>query len=529
MTDLFNRDTQLQMMHDATVTWDVLVIGGGATGLGIAMDAVCRGYKTILLERFDFAKGTSGRTTKLIHGGVRYLAQGDIRMVREASIERGLLCRNAPHLVRDQQFIIPVYNYSDLIKYTTGLKVYDWISGRMSLGSSHLLSKKRTLEALPGIRSKGLLGGVLYHDAQFDDARLAINLAQSIVIKGGCALNYVRVISLLKNEAGKLCGVVAKDEETGQSYEIEAKAVINATGVFVDEVLRMDLPNAEKTVCVSQGVHLVFDKNLFPSVNAMMIPQTSDGRVLFALPWYGHVIMGTTDTAVDEALPEPKALDEEVEFILDNAGAYLTAPISRKDVQSVFAGLRPLAAPGTGRKKTKEISRHHRILVSSSGLFTMLGGKWTTYRKMGEDMVGSVEKNLKWNHRKSVTGDMPLHGYKAHVELDDPFHFYGSDAAFIRESLHQGEWLSESLHIHEMQLHWAVKNEMCRSVEDFLSRRTRALLLDAKESIRICPAAARIMSMLLQRDKTWMQDQTSQFSNLAQNYLLKESIVSFVH
>ena len=520
-----DRELQLQRVADTSVIWDVLVIGGGATGLGIALDAVARGYKTLLVEGADFAKGTSSRSTKLVHGGVRYLAQGDVKLVREASIERGLLCRNAPHLVRNQTFIIPVYNFWDRLKYTVGLKLYDWISGKLTLGSSIFISRKKTLQALPGIKSKGLLGGVLYHDGQFDDSRLAINLAQSIIDNGGCATNYTKVTGLLKNKTGIIEGAIVKDIETNTSYGVKAKAVINATGVFVDDILQMDNSAAGKTICVSQGVHLVLDKKFYPSEHALMIPETSDGRVLFAVPWHDKVVVGTTDTPVQEASPEPKPLEEEIKFILETASNYLAVKPQRSDVLSVFAGLRPLAAPKDGEQKTKEISRSHKIIVSPSSLFTILGGKWTTYRKMGEDMVNYIEKHLHWQHKKTTTASMHIHGYENGVNWDDPFYFYGSDASAIKERINgtANQWISENLKIHEMQVRWAVENEMARTVEDVLSRRTRALLLDAKESVRICREVARVMATALGKDDEWIEKEVTEYTRLAQQYILKQN------
>jgi glycerol-3-phosphate dehydrogenase len=519
------REILLRKLADTSVTYDVIVIGGGATGLGIAMDAVSRGYKTLLLEGSDFAKGTSSRSTKLVHGGVRYLAQGDIRLVREASIERGLLCRNAPHLVKNQTFIIPVYNYWDTLKYTIGLKLYDWISGRLTLGSSIFISRKKTLEAIPGVKTKGLKGGVLYHDGQFDDSRLAINLVQSIVENGGLAINYIKVTGLLKNKEHKICGVIAEDMENHVSFNLQGKSVINATGVFVDDILSMDNPSQVKTICVSQGVHLVLDKKFYPSHHALMIPETSDGRVLFAVPWHDKVVLGTTDTPVEKASLEPTALEKEISFILETASSYLLHKPQRSDVLSVFAGLRPLAAPKQGQQKTKEISRSHKIVVSPSNLFTILGGKWTTYRKMGEDMLNRVEKHLHWDHIKTSTASMPIHGSLEKVNWDDPFYFYGSDALQIQQRINgtANTWISESLKIHEMQVRWAVEKEMARTVEDVLSRRTRALLLNAKESIRICPVVANIMAKSLGRDQQWIDNEIMEYTKLAQQYILKQN------
>ena len=503
--------------------WDLLVIGGGATGLGIALEASSRGYKTLLVEQADFAKGTSSRSTKLVHGGVRYLAQGDVRLVREASIERGLLLRNAPHLVRNQTFIIPVYNYWDRLKYTIGLKIYDWIAGRLSLGPSSFISRKKTIEQLPNIKQQGLIGGVLYHDGQFDDSRLAINLVQSIYENGGSALNYIKVTGLRKDENGQVNGAILQDTENGNTCTVNAKTVINATGVFVDDILHMDNPRASKSVCVSQGVHIVLDKKFFPSGHALMIPSTSDGRVLFAVPWHNKVVVGTTDTPVEVATMEPVALEKEISFILNTAAQYFTGKPQRADVLSVFAGLRPLAAPQNGEQKTKEISRSHKIIVSSSKLFTMLGGKWTTFRKMGEDMLDRVEKELKWEHRKSVTSSLRLHGYTKNVNSSEAFSFYGSDAGALKGLMNGNahNWISEELQIHEAQVLWAVKYEMARTVEDVLSRRTRALLLDARESMRIAPQVAEIMAGALNKDETWVQQQVQAYKRVAEKYVLQ--------
>ncbi len=512
----------LRQLADPTRAWDILVIGGGATGLGIALDAVSRGYRTLLIEQADFAKGTSSRSTKLVHGGVRYLAQGDIKLVREASIERGLLYRNAPHLVRDQTFIVPVYSFWEKLKYTIGLKLYDRIAGRLRLGPSVFVSRQEVLEKIPGIKPGGLKGGILYHDGQFDDARLAINLMQSIWDNGGTAVNYLRVTGLLKNEQGDINGVTAEDTEEKNKFRIHAKAVINATGVFVDDILKMDDPSLPGSIRVSQGVHLVFDKKFYPSLHAMMIPHTSDGRVLFAVPWHDKVVVGTTDTPVDKALLEPLALEKEISFILQTAGAYLQQQPHRSDVLSVFAGQRPLAVPKKETQKTKEISRSHKIVVSPSKLFTILGGKWTTYRLMGEDMINRIEKESGWQHRPSGTRHLPIHGYDRQADWNDPFYFYGSEAALLRTRMNgsAGIWLSEKLHIHREQVAWAVEKEMARTLEDVLARRTRALLLDARESLRIAPEAALVMARALGKTKEWETAQVAAYRDLAGHYLL---------
>jgi glycerol-3-phosphate dehydrogenase len=349
-----------------------------------------------------------------------------------------------------------------------------------------------------------------------------VNLVQTIHENGGCAVNYIKVTGLLKDAKGNVAGVQAVDSETKQPFNFKAKAVVNATGVFVDEILQMDKPGSSKTICVSQGVHLVLDKKFYPSANAMMIPKTSDGRVLFAVPWHNKVVLGTTDTPVKEASLEPVALEKEIDFILETASAYLSEKPTRKDVLSVFAGLRPLAAPQGENQKTKEISRSHKIIISDSNLFTMLGGKWTTFRKMGEDLVDSIEKRLNWSHRKPKTADLHIHGFAEEMNWDDAFYFYGSDAALLKQQMNgsAGIWLSEPLRIHRMQVIWAVQNEMARTVEDVLSRRTRALLLDAAESIRIAPEVAVIMAKELGKDQDWINEQVSAYSTLAQQYIL---------
>jgi glycerol-3-phosphate dehydrogenase len=516
-----NRKSVLSKINRTDI-WDVIVIGGGASGLGIAVESANRSYATLLVEQSDFAKSTSSKSTKLVHGGVRYLAQGNISLVREASIERGLLTRNAPHLVKNQTFIIPVYSRWSRLKYTMGLKLYDWISGRLSLGPSVFISRKKVLERLPVVVSKNLTGGVLYHDGQFDDARLAINLAQTIFDSGGYAVNYMKVIDLIKEEE-KVCGITVIDSESNEQYRIKSKAVINATGVFVDDILQMDKPGVKKNIAVSQGIHLVLDKKFFPGGDAMMIPETSDGRVLFIVPWHNKLLIGTTDTLVNDISLEPVALETEIQFILETVSKYLMAAPARKDVLSVFAGLRPLAAPDNEGGNTKEISRSHKILVSASGLFSIIGGKWTTYRKMGENMIDKVENELRWKHVLSATSSLHIHGYTTQPDRESTLSYYGSDETFIKKIYEESEneWISEKLQISKAQVIWAMREEMARTVEDVLSRRTRALLLDAKESINVAHLVAREMAKEMNKDESWINDQTKIFKAVAVNYVLK--------
>jgi glycerol-3-phosphate dehydrogenase len=516
-----------QIGNTASVVWDIIVIGGGATGLGVAMDAAQRGYHTLLLEQSDFAKGTSSRSTKLVHGGVRYLAQGDVALVKEALHERGLLLANAPHLAHDQEFIIPYYKWWQGPFYGIGLKVYDLLSGRLSLGPSKVIGKDAVIKALPAIRREKLKGGIVYHDGQFDDSRLAINIAQTAAEKGAVLLNYFKVTGLEKNKAGKISGVNATDEETGETYEFQAKTVINATGVFADEVLQMDEPGARPTIRPSQGVHLVLDGAFLNSTSALMIPKTADGRVLFALPWHGKVLVGTTDTPLNAHSLEPTALDTEISFILETAAGYLLKPPTRADVLSVYAGLRPLAAPQKDTDSTKEISRSHKIIVADSGLITITGGKWTTFRKMAEDTVDMAIATGGLAAVPCGTETLHIHGYTTAKAAPVPIDVYGSDAAAIETLIGAQPELSQPLHPRlpyiKAQVIWAVQQEMARTVDDVLSRRLRALLLDARAAIEMAPAIAAIMAVELGRDQAWAQEQVETFTAIAAHYLLPES------
>lgn len=517
-----NRTKMMNFIFRKDNIFDFIVIGGGATGLGIALEASSRGYSVVLLEQDDFTKGTSSRSTKLVHGGVRYLAQGNISLVKEALRERGLMKQNSPHLVKDQSFIIPAYKWWVQPFYTIGLTIYDLLSGRLSLGKSVPISRKKTLECIPTLKIKGLKGGVMYHDGQFDDARFGINLYQTIVEKGGIPLNYMKVINLIK-ENNKVVGVTAVDKETGKEFKLTSKNVINATGIFIDDIIKMDTPNSKKMVCVSQGVHLVLDKKFVPNNYAIMIPKTSDGRVLFAVPWHNKVIIGTTDVKKENAELEPRALDEEIDFILETAGRFLAKQPKRSDVKSVFAGLRPLVIPKEGSLKTKEISRKHKIVVSESGMLTITGGKWTTYRKMGEDVINRLIKNSDFKKTKSNTQNLKIHGYKEAKNYDNPLYVYGSDEEKVLKLANSENlegYLSEPLKILKAQVIWGARFEMARTVEDILARRTRALFLDAKESIRIAPETANLLAKEFGYTKAWEENQIKKFNNIAKNYLL---------
>lgn len=503
--------------------WDMIVIGGGATGLGTALDSASRGFKTLLLEQSDFAKGTSSRSTKLVHGGVRYLAQGNISLVYQALKERGLLMLNAAHLVSKEEFIIPCFNWLSMAKYLIGLKMYDWLSGKYSFGKSRFLSKKELVIKMPGLADNGLLGGISYFDGNFDDARLALNIAQTCIEKGASVLNYVKVTNLLKDEKGKICGVEAMDTIKGTSYKVYSKSVVNATGVFVDDILQMNTPNSKKLVRPSQGVHIVIDHSFLNSESALMIPETSDKRVLFAVPWHSRLLVGTTDTPIDSHSLEPKASNEEVDFILTNASKYFKKEVSRKDILSVFAGLRPLAAPDDNdSKSTKEISRDHKLIVSKSGLITLTGGKWTTYRKMSEDTVDKVIQIALLENHRCVTKSLAIHGS---VINSSPGHLsiYGSDRVYIEKlALNNPEW---SIKLHpafpniKAEVIWAVRNEMAYTLEDVLARRLRILFLDAKASIEISRTVAELMARENAEGQDWVEKQIKEFKILANQYI----------
>ncbi|MFN8239358.1 MAG: glycerol-3-phosphate dehydrogenase/oxidase [Bacteroidales bacterium] len=504
-------------------SWDIIIIGGGATGAGIALDAASRGYKTLLLEQSDFSKGTSSRSTKLVHGGVRYMAQGDLLLVIEALKERGIMLRNAPHLTSNQEFIIPVYTVFDVILYTVGLKFYDILSGRLSLGRSYFINRKKTSERLPNIKKEGLRGGIVYHDGQFDDSRMNFELVRMACKLGATALNYCKVTSILKRPDGRIAGVQATDLVSKNQYTLSASVVINATGVFANEVIKLDKSDARSILRPSQGVHLVIDRKFLGGDSAIMIPKTDDGRVLFAIPWHGKVVVGTTDTPLEDVSDEPRALEKEISFILDTAGRYLVKPPSREDVLSVFAGLRPLASDPDNPHSTREISRRHKIVVSKSGLITITGGKWTTYRLMAAETIDrAVKEGL--IRGSDCTTDKLLLSADYENRAPDTLSIYGDNAKAVSDSIIGNPGFEKKMHpslpytIGEVR--WICRNELVVSIEDVLARRTRALFLDAAASIEMASGVASILAEERGHDKAWMEQQINSYINLALNYRL---------
>ena len=504
-----NRQEMLSTLGEER-QWDIIIIGGGATGLGAAVDAASRGYQTLLVEQYDFSKGTSSRATKLVHGGVRYLEQGNIKLVKEALRERGYLLKNAPHLTAVQPFVLPVYQWWKKWYFAIGLKIYDLLAGPLSLGKTEVLSKQETISRLPAVHTEGLQGGVRYFDGQFDDSRLCIDLARTAVKHGATVLNYCSATGFLKNKKGKLSGVQVWDAIHQQSYQVSAKAVINATGVFTDTVLQMDDHAKHAIVSPSQGIHLVIERSFFPGKDAMIIPKTDDGRVLFAVPWHDRVVLGTTDTPVEEIAIEPRPLEEEIDFILEHINRYNTIPITRSDVKSVFVGLRPLVKVA-GPKRTALLARDHTLIVAASGLVTITGGKWTTYRKMAEDAVDNAVFVSKQEKRNCHTRELRIGDEEERKQLLQGIE---QEDASTKNLLHPAFPYTMA------DIIYGIRYEMAMTTEDILARRTRILFLDAHVAIELAPMVGRLLAREMGKDAQWEQDSLNDFLILASQYIV---------
>ena len=505
-----NRSIMLENLSKDAI-WDIVIIGGGATGVGCAIDAASRGYKTLLVEQYDFAKGTSSKSTKLVHGGVRYLEQGNISLVMEALRERGHLLKNAPHLTHVQPFVIPVYSLWEQLFYTIGLKIYDILSGTLSLGKTKMLSKKQTEQQIPFINTDKLYGGILYFDGQFDDSLLCIEMAETAVQQGATVLNYCKAINFVKDNEGKIIGVEVQDEINKISYQVKTKVVINATGVFTNAVMQLDDAHKHEFVSPSQGIHLVVNNKHFNGAAAMMIPKTSDGRVLFAVPWHNKVIIGTTDTPVNTIDIEPTPLKEEVDFILSHFNKYCNSSISRKDVLSVYVGLRPLVNNKKSKAKTAQLSRAHSLTVSDSGLITITGGKWTTYRSMAQDAVNNAVFVAKLERRKCITTNLSIDNLIARLEALNQLKITRPELADL---IHPKYLFIKA------EIIYAIKYQMAITLEDILARRIRLLFLDARIAIQVAPMVASIMAEELNKDEDWITDQVNSFNQLAKQYML---------
>ena len=518
-----NRDRSLNQIRQATGPWDLLVIGGGATGVGVALDAASRDLRVLLLEQSDFGKGTSSRSTKLVHGGVRYLQQGNITLVRDALRERSLLRQNAPHLVKDMPFLIPCRSYWQRFYYGVGLKAYDLLATGRGFGRSHGVSVNEAIKLVPALNPDGLRGGVVYHDGQFDDARLLINMARTAHDLGACLINYVGVTDLSIDAQGQIDGVSAIDHESGETLTIKARCVVNAAGPFCDAIRMMDDPRSEPMLAVSQGTHLVLPRRFFPGDSSMIVPKTSDGRVIFIIPWHEKAIVGTTDTAISAATLEPDPQPGEIDFLLNTAAEYLTHPPTIDDIISVFTGIRPLVKSDRSAR-TASLSRDHVIRISDHGLITITGGKWTTVRKMAEDCVDRAMSQAGLQGGPCRTKTLAIHGATSDAEVaGDSRSYYGSDLPAIRElEANSSEWsvpLSGALTLRRSDIVWAVREEMARTVDDVLARRSRSLLLDAGAALAIAPQVAKIITAELGRDETWCDQQARDFASIAKHYL----------
>jgi glycerol-3-phosphate dehydrogenase len=516
------RIDQIRRIKSRVEPWDIIVVGGGATGVGVAIDAAARGYGVLLLEQHDFGKGTSSRSTKLVHGGVRYLEQGNLSLVMEALRERGLLLANAPHLVRNLGFVVPTYDWWESPFYGVGLKIYNMLAGKYGFGASRILSKEETLERLPTINTEGLRGGVIYFDGQFDDARLLIHLVATAWEQGAALLNYAPVTEVLKDDDGFVDGLRFRDVESGEERQALTRVVINATGPFSDAFRALAEPAVEPIIAPSQGVHLVFDGSFLAGDNAIMVPHTSDGRLLFAIPWHGHAVVGTTDTPVEAARLEPAAFDQEIEFILQTASLYLAKKPTRADILSVFAGIRPLVK-ADGAANTASLSRSHTIRIENSGMITICGGKWTTYRHMAEDCVNQAATFARLPERACTTERLNIHGHLPNAERYGPLSVYGSDAAGIRGLMESAPALAiplcPALPYTGAEIVWAAREEMAQTVEDALARRTRALFLNAKAAMEMAEPAAELIARELGRPAEWAGEQVKGFREMARSYL----------
>ena len=531
MSDPTPLDRQAMLARLADEAFDILVIGGGATGLGVAVDAASRGYRTALVEAHDFAKATSSRSTKLVHGGVRYLEQMNFSLVTEALRERGIMARNAPHLVSNLAFVVPRYKWWEGPFYGIGMKLYDALAGELNIATSQSLDREETINAIPNVQQDGLLGGIMYYDGQFDDARMAITLMRTAVSHGAAIANYCQVTDILKHN-DHINGARVHDVESETTFEIHAKVVINATGIFSDTIRRLDAPNAPEQIEPAQGVHLVLPASFQPGKNAIMVPHTDDGRVLFVIPWHDRVIVGTTDTPRELAEIEPRALPEEIGFILRNAGRYMHREPALADILSVFAGQRPLVHPEGRSADSKSISRSHEVFVSQSGLVTIAGGKWTTYRKMAEDTlthaipVGGLPDVACRTEKLSLQGAPDEH--QNIRDLQDPLRYYGSDATVIEKIASENSIYAEPLHPHlpycGAEVVWAIRHEMAIRLEDVLARRTRALLLGAEDSKKAAPRTAEIMAEQLGHDNHWVGRQLKEYTALADGYLISNEL-----
>ncbi|MFN7626518.1 MAG: FAD-dependent oxidoreductase [Pirellula sp.] len=531
---VMDRARSLQrIIEDPEYLWDIVVVGGGATGAYVALDAASRGYSVALLERSDFGKGTSSRATKLVHGGVRYLAQGNISLVREALHERTLLLQNAPHVVHELSFVVPCKNIFEKCWYRLGFFVYDWLAGASSFHRARGLTPSECMRLAPGLSPQKARGGVLYSDGQFDDTRLLINILQTATEHGAAVVNYANVETIAKDSSGKVNGVLFRDVETGNMHSLNSRCVVNATGPFVDDVRRLDSAFNEPMVSASQGVHIVLPRGFLRGNAAVIVPKTSDGRVIFLIPWHDHVVVGTTDTPIDRPVEEPRALREEIDFLLSTASQYLMHHPTRDEIRSVFTGIRPLVKKSGKGRNTSKLSRDHMIEVTRSGMITITGGKWTTARRMAEDCVNRAASLANLHYSPCKTSTLRLHGYvkgtmpnryEPGVYWSKPCtDVYGSDRIELEglarsNPIFRNPILADWPGLRAAEIIWAVRHEMARTVEDVLARRCRLLFLDTRKAELAAPAVAEIMARELHRGADWVEQQVQDFQKLLESY-----------
>ena len=504
--------------------FDLLVVGGGATGCGIALDAATRGLRTALVEQGDFASGTSGRSTKLVHGGVRYLEAAflhadpvQFNLVCDALHEREILLRIAPHLCRRLAFVIPAYGWLEIPYLLSGLKLYDLLAGKSGLGASRMLGAEEALLLAPMLKRRGLKGGLLYYDGQFNDARMNLALALGALREGAAAVNYLQAVGLCK-EKGRVVGARVRECFTGETWEIRARCVVNACGPSGDALRSMDEPDAAPLLSVSSGVHIVLDRRFAPPETGITIPKTEDGRVLFLLPWQGHCLVGTTDRPA-EPCEHPAAEEQDVDYLLRHLQRHFDLKVERADVRAVWAGLRPLLGTA-GVRGTAELARDHQLSVSSSGLISIFGGKWTTYRKMAEDTVDfAVQQEGLTPGNGCCTDRIVLPGgenfrFEAEQELQAGFDLTAEEARHLSSAygdraeevalhcrLEGRERLAAGHPYLRGELLWAVRREMVQCPVDFLARRIPLALLDLEAARTAVPYVLEVLAAELGWDE----------------------------
>lgn len=515
------RSEMVHRLQQQKMPWDFIIIGGGATGLWTAVDAASRGFSTLLLEREDFASETSSRSTKLIHGGVRYLQQGNIALVKEALKERGLLWKNAPHLISHLPFFVPSYHHFASLYFGIGLKFYDLLAGPLGIDKSKHVWKREAKELFPTLRQAGLKGGTLYTDGQFDDARLAITLAKTAADHGALLVNYIQVTDLIKRN-NKVIGIKYFDHESQEEGEVEAKVIINATGPFTDTIRKKDHPFLKKVIAPSRGTHLVVGKKFLPGDCGVVYPHTEDGRVLFLIPWQNHTLIGTTDVATNEPLYHPSPSPKEIHFILKQANRHLENPIQKSDILSAFTGIRPLVRVAKKGLSTKSLSREHHIEISKSGMLHTYGGKWTTGRKMAEDVIDQAINVHSLEKRPSVTEKLRLHGFTLTPHPDPRLAIYGDDQKILTDIFQEKEDYRElidpALPYYRGEIIFSIRHEMAQNVTDILARRCRSLFLSYDKAIAMAPIVAKIMAEELGHDRSWQESQIALFSNYATKF-----------